>query len=188
MDDNELSQRIATGDMDALRQLFERSKDGVYGISLRISGSPEEAEDIVQDVFIRIRGSIGTFRGEAKLSSWIYRVTVNMCLKRERRKRVERLVSLDLLLGETEDLLPSSTDDAPDRRFELAETGRIVREAIRRLPARQRVALVLQRYEGLSHQEIADAMKTSVSAVESLIHRAKENLVRRLLPLEKNLR
>ena len=187
MNDNELSQRIAAGDMDALRELFERYKDLVYSISLRISKSPEEAEDLAQDVFIRIRDSISTFRGEAKLSSWIYRVTVNMCLKRERRKRVERLVSLELLAGDAEDLVPSSADDAPDRRLERAETRRIVREAIRKLPVRQRIALVLQRYEDLSHREIADAMKSSVSAVESLIHRAKENLAQRLLPLEKDL-
>jgi len=188
MEDRELAEKIEKGDTDAFRRLFESYKDLVYSISLRISGSREEAEDITQDVFIRIFDSIGKFRWEAKLSSWFYRITVNTCLKRERRRRLEKLVSLESLFGEEEDLLPASEEETPDRQVEQVETGRIVRQAIRRLPARQRTAIVLQRYEALSYEEIAQAMAISLYAVESLIHRAKENLARELLPLKKDLR
>jgi RNA polymerase sigma-70 factor (ECF subfamily) len=152
-----------------------------------MSDSREEAEDITQDVFIKIFHGIGKFRGDAKLSSWIYRIAVNTCLKRERRKKLENWISLEFLFQEKEQLQPVSPEPTPDHEIEIAEKERIVQQAIKSLSERQKTALILHRYENLSYKEIAAVMEISLSAVESLLHRAKDNLSQKLIPLKKYL-
>lgn len=155
----------------------------VYNVCLRMLGNPEDAEDAAQDVFIKIHSAIGTFRGDAKLSSWIYRITVNVCLNQERRKKWARWVSLDFLFTpEGEEM--AGNEDSADQSLEVEERIRAVRKAIQSLPRSQRTAVILQRYENLSYQEIAYIMDKSLSAVEALLHRAKQNLVKRLKAFE----
>lgn len=185
MNDKELVIKIKNGDQNAFKQLFEEYQHLVFNISYRMSGNQEEAEDATQDVFIKIYHAIGKFRGEAKLSSWIYRIAVNTCLKRERRKKLENWVSLEFLFQEKKTLQPVSPEKTPDQQIEMAEKERIVQKAIQSLPDRQKAALILQRYENLSYKEIATAMEISLSAVESLLHRGKENLTKKLIPLKK---
>ncbi len=187
MDEQELITKIKHGDQNAFKQLFEQYKDYVYNICYRMSGNREEAEDTTQDVFIKIFHAIGKFRGEAKLSSWIYRVAVNTCLKKERRKKLTNLMSLEFLFQDKEIFQPVSPEDSPDQQMETSETEQIVQQAIRHLPARQKTAIILHRYEHLSYTEIASVMEISLSAVESLLHRAKENLSEKLIPLKKHL-
>jgi RNA polymerase sigma-70 factor (ECF subfamily) len=152
-----------------------------------MSGNREEAEDTTQDVFIKIFHTVGKFRGEAKLSSWIYRIAVNTCLKRARRKKLENWVSLEFLFQEKEQLQPASPEEPPNQQIEIAEKEQIVQKAIQSLPERQKTALILHRYENLSYEEIAAVMEISLSAVESLLHRAKDNLAQKLIPLKKYL-
>ena len=187
MNDKERVTKIKNGDQNAFWQLFEQYQHLVYNICYRMSGNQEEAEDITQNVFIKIFHAIGKFRGDAKLSSWIYRITVNTCLKRERRKKLENWISLDFLFKEKDQLHPVSPDPAPDQQIEIAEKEHIVQMAIQNLPERQKIALILFRYENLSYKEIAAVMEISLSAVESLLHRAKDNLTKRLLPAKKYL-
>jgi len=187
MGDSELVIKIKNGDQNAFRQLFEQYQHLVYNTCYRMSGNREEAEDITQDVFIKIIHAAGKFRGDAKLSSWIYRIAVNTCLKKERRKKLENWISLEFLFQDEGKLQPQSPDKTPDQQVEILEKEQIVQNAIRNLPERQKTALILHRYENLSYQEIAAVMEISLSAVESLLHRAKENLTKKLIPLKKYL-
>ena len=188
MDDKELVANIINKDQNAFKQLFEQYKDFVYNICYRMSGNREEAEDITQDVFIKIFHSVEKFRGDAKLSSWIYRIAVNTCLKKERSKKLNYWVSLEFMFQDKEEFQPMSGDKLPDQLVEISEAEQIVQHAIQQLPGRQRTALILHRYENLSYQEIAQIMEISLSAVESLQHRAKHNLTKKLVPLKKYLR
>lgn len=187
MDDKELAIKIKNGDQNAFRQIYEQHQDLVYNICYRMSDNREEAEDISQDVFLKIYHAIGEFRGDAKLSSWIYRITVNTCLKRERRKKLEKMLSLEFLFQTDEKFQPVSPDKLADHLLEKSEKEQIVQQAIQQLPVRQKTALILQRYENLSYEEIAAAMAINRSAVESLLHRAKENFAKKLLPMQKDL-
>jgi len=185
MNDYDLVSKIKNGDQNAFKQLFEEYQHLVFNISYRMSGNQEEAEDTTQDVFIKIFHAIGKFRGEATLSSWIYRIAVNTCLKRERRKKLENWISLEFLFQEKEQLQPVSPEETPAQQIEIAEKEQIVQKAIQSLPERQKTALILYRYENLSYEEIAAVMEISLSAVESLLHRAKDNLTKKLLPMKK---
>ena len=182
MDEKELVTNIKKGDHNAFKQLFEQYQHFVYNICYRMSGNREEAKDNTQDVFIKIFHAIGEFRGNSKLSSWIYRIAVNTCLKKERRKKRDSWISLEFLFQDKKGFQPTSLEATPDQQMEISETEYRVQQAIQRLPVRQKTALVLQRYENLSYQEIAQVMDIGLSAVESLLHRAKENLAKTLIP------
>ncbi|MDZ7722185.1 MAG: RNA polymerase sigma factor [candidate division KSB1 bacterium] len=169
------------------KQLFNDHHDWVYNVCYRMSGSRAEAEDITQDVFVKIFHSIEKFRGEAKLSSWIYRITVNTCLKKQRRKKLENLMSLEFMFQDKGKTQLPSPDHTPDQQVEISEKEQIVQRAIHQLSERQKTALILQRYEELSYDEIAAIMDISLSAVESLLRRAKENLAKILIHQKKDL-
>lgn len=187
MDEQELITNIKNGDNTAFKQLFDQYRHFVYNICYRMSGNREEAEDATQDVFVKIFHSIERFRGEAKLSSWIYRIAVNTCLKRERQKKLANWVSLDILFQNKKEFYPIDHEDAPEQQMEHIQREQIVQGAIRQLPARQKAALILHRYQDLSYEEIAQVMEISLSAVESLLHRSKENLTKKLISLKKKI-
>jgi RNA polymerase sigma-70 factor, ECF subfamily len=187
MTEHERVTKIKAGDRCAFKQLFEDYQHLVYTVSYRMSGNREEAEDITQDVFLIIFQAIKTFRGDAKLSSWIYRITVNTCLKRARRKKIEQVISLEFLYRKERNFQPLSPDATPEHYTETVEKEKIVQQAIQSLPERQKTALILHRYENLSYQEISKIMQTSLSAIESLLHRARENLAKKLLSYKKQL-
>lgn len=148
---------------------------------------PEEAEDVAQDVFMQVIESIQTFGGDQKLTAWIYRIATTKALesyrKRHARKRFAFLTSL-FTSGDDE----AGFDDRqhpvdfvhPGVKLEQQERAKVLFAAIDRLPDQQKVAFTLHQIEGLSYQEIRDVMQVSLSAVESLLHRAKVNLRKRL--------
>ncbi|MBN1821104.1 MAG: sigma-70 family RNA polymerase sigma factor [Prolixibacteraceae bacterium] len=178
--EKELLRDLQNGDKIVFKQLFNSYQQLVYNVCYHMSNSREEAEDITQDVFIKVLHAIASFKGEAKLSTWIYRIAVNTCLKNESRKKLNQLVSLDFLLKEEQSLHLIFDPETPDQKLEKSETEQIVRYAIQKLSARQKTAVVLHRYENLSYKEIARVIGISVPAVESLLHRAKENLAEKL--------
>jgi RNA polymerase sigma-70 factor, ECF subfamily len=155
----------------------------VFNVCYRMCDSREEAEDVTQDVFIKAFQSIAKFRGDAKLSTWLYRIAVNTCLKNQNRKKLSRIVSLDFLLKEEEGPHSIFDSESPEQKMEKSETEQIVKYAIQKLSARQKAAVVLHRYENLSYEEIARVMAISIPAVESLLHRAKVNLSEKLKKL-----
>jgi len=163
---------------DAFKVLVETRQSIVYNTVLGFLQSPMDAEDVTQDVFIKIYESIGQFKGESALTTWVYRVAVTTSLEfLRRKKRKKRFGFMSPILGENNE----ETIELPDFRhpgvlLDKREMSTILFKAIKKLPENQQIAFILNKLEGLSYQEVAEIMKTSLSAVESLIHRAKTNL------------
>lgn len=161
---------------DAFEQLVRKYQHSVLNTIYRYIGDPTEAEDIAQEVFIKVWQHIKSFRGEAKFSTWLYRIIVNQCLN----YRVKNKVSLTVL-----DRPIKEENSEIDVHIEGEERKVAVKKAVNELPERQRIALILSKFEGKSYKEITQIMRLSLSSVESLIFRAKENLGKKLLPLRK---
>lgn len=164
-----------------LEKLVKENQSRVYNVCLSILQNPTDAEDISQETFIHIIHNIEKFKNESELSTWIYRVTVNKCLeelrRRKRKKRWARLLSLG---GDFDDGVDVPHFDHPGVLLENKERAGLFFSVLGQLPDKQNVAFTLHKVEGLSYQEISEAMKISKSAVESLIHRAKSNLQKAL--------
>jgi RNA polymerase sigma factor (sigma-70 family) len=161
------------------RQLFEENKKKVFNISLNIVQNIEDAEDLTQEVFIEVHNSLHLFREQSSVSTWIYRITVNRSLDFVKaKKRKKRFAFLSQLFNpETgEQLHEVSHFDHPGVLAENKERSQILFSLINRLPETQKSAFILSQIEGFSHKEIAEIMKTSAKAVDSLIQRAKINL------------
>jgi len=175
LDDKTLMKNLATGDRQALRVLYERHAEFVYRVAYRFVGNEEDARDITQSVFVTIMQSAGRYKPEAKLTTWIYRVVVNRCLN-HRAKAGRRL---RVRLGERDfEAIPAADENRPDRIAERAERAAILQAAIRALPERQRMALILSRFEGQSYEEIASVLGCTKKSVESLLVRAKKTLAK----------
>jgi len=188
--EQELIERIRADDPRAFKELFDSNATLVHNVCFRMLGNRQDAEDVTQEVFLEAYRSLKRFRFESKLSTWLYRIAVNRSLNHQRKRKLERWLSLDFEVGEgsaEESAFPDTAANGPDRLVEKKDVERIVQEAISKLPERQRIALLLHRYEELPYQEIAKIMDVSVASVESLLHRAKETLAKRLLPLRKHM-
>jgi RNA polymerase sigma-70 factor (ECF subfamily) len=170
--------RLVDGDKDAFASLFESYKDKVYNTSLGLLRNTKDAEDITQEVFVEIFLSIQHFKGKSKLSTWIYRITISKALDHIRRnKRRKRFAFITSLFGEKGELVTDPPDFIhPGVTAENQELSAILFNAISKLPQSQKIAFTLSKIEGLSYEETADVMNISVSAVESLMFRAKQNL------------
>ena len=143
----------------------------------------EDAEDLAQEVFVEVYRSLEQFRAESKLSTWIYRIAVTKSLDHLRRmKRIKRFGALKRIIGVNDPVaeIAAPSGDTPEKNLEDNERSAILLNALSLLPDNQKAAFLLSKQEGYSNQEIADILKTSVSAVESLVHRAKKNLHDRL--------
>jgi len=184
MEESQLIEKIKGDDRTAFRTFYEIYKDMIYNVCYRMLNNKQDAEDATQDVFVKASRSIHKFRGDAKLSTWLYQIAVNTSLNYARRKKIVAWLSLDFLLGKEESLL-DNPQTRPDLELEKNESEALVQQVIQSLPPRQRTAVILQRYEGLSYKEIATVMNTSLSAVESLLHHAKDNLTEKLTALLK---
>ncbi|MGD8452713.1 MAG: sigma-70 family RNA polymerase sigma factor [Phycisphaerae bacterium] len=166
--DHELMRRVGEGDRDALGLLVERHQAKVVALAYRFLGRWDAAEDVAQDVFVRVWRAAAQFRPEARFTTWLYRLAVNLCWDRRRQAARE----LRLLTAAP----PPETGNASSVNMESRERVARVRRAVGELPDRQRLAVILHRYEGLSHREIAEATGWSQGAVESCLVRAYEKL------------
>ena len=163
------------GDETAFAALFERYRKRVANVAYHFLGDGDAAQDIAQEVFVKVYTSGKAYRPDAAFSTWLYRITANACLDELRRRKRSKCSPPEGLPERVPD--PAGS---PEARAESNELAREVRSAIASLPENQRMAVVLQRYEGLSYQQIAEVLKTSVPAVESLLFRAKQSLRARL--------
>ena len=178
-----------TGEI-ALKNLFDVYSRMVFNVAMRMLQNKQDAEDITQDVFLQVYKSLKYFRGESKISTWLYRITINLSLNLQRRRKYKLWLSLDYGTSQDDDInidIADAREENPDAIVERKETEQIVQEAINSLPNQQRVALLLHRYEGLSYEEIAKIMDVSIASVESRLHRAKQNLAKKLQHLRNGL-
>ena len=178
MNEIELIQGLRNGDEAAFKFLVKNYQDRVYNTAIGIVQNAEDAEDVAQEVFIQVFRSIHSFKEESKLSTWIYRITTSRALDLLRsRKSKKRFGFLQRLFGDSNETLYELPDfNHPGVALDQKENAALLFKAISQLPENQKIAFTLHKLEDLSYQEISKVMKTSVAAVESMMHRAKQNL------------
>jgi RNA polymerase sigma factor (sigma-70 family) len=182
LNEQELIQQLRSGNEQAFKYLVETFQDRVFNTAIGIVQNEQDAEDVAQEVFIQIYRSIHGFKGESQLSTWIYRIATTRSFDLLRsRKSKKRFAFLQSLFGKNDELVHDPPDFYhPGVAMEKKEDARLLAKAITRLPENQRIAFTLNKLEELSYQEVSNIMKTTVSAVESLLHRAKQNLRKEL--------
>ncbi len=173
--DHVLMRRIAAGDRAALATLVRRHQATVLRLAYRVLGRWDDAEDVAQEAFLRVLSGAGEYRPEAQFSTWLYRIVSNLCLDERRRWARRRRWSLESA--------EISVDPARESDQDRRELQQRVQQAVADLPQRQRLAVVLHRFEGLNHAEIAEITGWSASAVESCLVRAYAGLRQRLAGL-----
>ena len=182
MEEPELLNRLRVGDKAAFRELVSLYSTKVLNLCYRFIPNQKDAEDISQEVFIEIYQSILTFKGNSKLSSWIYRIAVTKCLDEIRkRKRKKRLIAAGKMLRLDDIAAWIGGGPMPDRKINETESENLVIKVIDKLPDNQRVAFTLSKMEGYSNKEIAVIMDTSTLAVESLVAHAKKKISSELI-------
>ncbi|MBD2721716.1 RNA polymerase sigma factor [Hymenobacter armeniacus] len=176
--------QLQQGSETAFRTLVERYQDRIYRTVLALLRSPEEAEDVAQEVFVEVYQTVARFRGEASLSTWLYRLATSRALKSLRKARAQkRFAYFTSLLGFDNAVLHEKPDHAhPLALLEDQQQLRLLLEHVARLPPQQQVAFTLRHEQELSYEEIAAVLSTSVPAVESLLFRARQTLRKHLSP------
>ncbi|MCD4813932.1 RNA polymerase sigma factor [bacterium] len=178
--DAQLMLELKKGDVSAFEEIMRKYKRNVASLAYRYLQNFNRIEDVVQEVFLRIYNSAGKYKSTAKLSTWIYKITINVCLNQIRSQKRVQFMSLENL----ENL--QIVDHNALEEIESEQRIKLIKAAIQSLPERQRIVVVLQRYEGKSYGEIAEILGCSVAAVDSLAQRAKQYLKNKLLPLWKD--
>ncbi len=190
MDDAEraLLARCQANDLLAFEEVVHRYKNKVHNYIARMVNDADDAEDLTQDVFVKAFVSLGAFRGEASLQTWLYRIATNLCIDRARRRKRQGLdaLSLDEPVKDDEDddierEIPDVEAD-PYRHLERKELRQQVRRALRRLSEKLRSVLVLYDVQGLSYEEIAQVLGCPIGTVKSRLFNARAELAKQLKP------
>ncbi len=168
--DRDLIQRSQGGDRLAFNQLVLKYRNRVMGVATRMLGDRVEAEDLAQDVFVKVYYGLQGFQGEALFSTWLYRITTNSCLNQRRRRSREG--QFTAVVGDPEPILSDQTLN-PQTLLEKKELKVFLEKAIQALPQEQRMVLILRDIEGLSYEEIADSLGLELGTVRSRLHRAR---------------
>ena len=171
------------GDISAFEELVRRYDRNVFRIAQHITQNREDAEDVVQDAFLKAYQNLGNFQEQSKFYTWLVRIAVNEALMRLRRRRPERMVSLDEDIKTEEDSMPREVADwapNPEQLYTQGELKDILGKTIQGLPPSFRTVFVLRDVEGLSTEETAEALDLSIPAVKSRLLRARLQLRERL--------
>ena len=170
-----LVERILRGDRNAFAAIVEENQKNVYRLALRITGSEEDALDMSQEVFLRAYTELGRFRGECRLSVWLYRMTYNACIDLQRRKKRRPTVPLVQPGGESgEDLEFPDLRYAPETETERRELREAVRQAVDTLSPEHRQVLLMREFGDMSYADMAAALGVSEGTVKSRLARARE--------------
>jgi RNA polymerase sigma-70 factor (ECF subfamily) len=179
----QLVRRAKRGDDQAFEELVRRYDRNVFRIAQHITQNREDAEDVVQEAFLKAYGNLAKFQEQSKFSTWLVRIAVNEALMKLRRRKPERTVSLDEDVKTEDDSLPREVADwspNPEQMYNQAELRDILTRTIQGLPAGFRTVFVLRDVEGLSTEETAQALELSIPAVKSRLLRARLQLRERL--------
>jgi len=178
--DEELVARAQGGDIESFNQLIVRWERPIYALAYRVIGKEEDARDVCQDAFLRAYRALPGFKGQAKFSSWLYRIALNLCrdwIRRQRRAPVSQLPEdMDAIEQASEAGPVESIEDLVARR----ELSAIVEEAMSELSEEQRTAIILKEYHGMTFQEIADMQGCPLSTVKTRLYQGLSLLRRRL--------
>ena len=189
--DASLIARCQKADIAAFNEIVARYKGKIYNYLYRMTGNADDAEDLAQEVFVRMYTNIGSFRAEASLSTWLFRIAGNLCVDAFRRSKKERSVvySLDAPIAGSDDGdgIAATRDvpdwsSEPDTLFRRKELGAHIEDALRKLPPKLRSAVVLHDVEGLAYEEIALAESVPLGTVKSRIFNARVALREHLRP------
>lgn len=181
--EEKLIKNIQSGDLCCFEELYNIYKDLVYSVCLKFLDNKNEADDVSQDIFIKVYYNIKSFRFDSKFSTYLYKISVNHCLNLLRKERRVKLLSLDAIFSRS---WPDNQVDISDESMDLEkiisqkEAENIIENAINSLPEKQKIAIILSKFEELSYSEIAMILGCTISSVESLLFRAKQNLSRKL--------
>jgi len=183
--DAELVARLKQGDREALAGLLRRYQGKVYRLAMNMTRSPQDAEEVTQDVFLAVYRKIGEFDGRAAFSTWLYRVASNAALMKLRGRRSEPHLSIEeerpAFAPDGHHARPvADWSELPEDRLLSAERRRVLGQAIEALPPDYKAVVVLRDIEGLSNQEVAEVLGATVLAVKSRLHRARLALRERL--------
>jgi RNA polymerase sigma-70 factor (ECF subfamily) len=180
--DWEVLTRVAEGDTESFGVLVERHQDRLIRLCERMLGDRETAREAAQEVFLKAFRKASTYRPRGQVYTWLYRIAVNHCLNRLRRRKLVRFLSFGETgpAGQDRETAFDPADEAPDAatRAEARERWQRTRELIDRLPAGQRAVLILAKFEGLSYRQIAETLEITEGAVESRLFRAVQRLVK----------
>lgn len=176
------------GDISSFEKLVQKHKESIINIIYQFIGERDEAEDLAVEVFLRVYRAAKKYQAKAKFTTWLYKITTNLCLNEIRKKAKLQTISLSkpISAGEEkeEELIEKIADAAPSPQqiLEKKERNALIRKAIDSLPAKQRMATILQIYEGLSYKEISRILGCSVKSVERRLYWARTNLKEKLSP------
>jgi RNA polymerase sigma-70 factor, ECF subfamily len=177
--DEELVARSISGDADSFNELVLRWQRPIFALAYRVIGREEDARDVCQETFLRAFRALSGFRGQAKFSSWLYRIALNLCrdwIRRERRTPVVDTGDVDVTDLEVDRGGSESIEDVVARKH----LARLVGRAMTRLPAEQRTAIILKEYHGLTFQEIAELVGCPLSTVKTRLYQGLSVLRREL--------
>ena len=180
--DTRLAKLARKGDQRAFAEIVDLYTDKLYHMSYRMTGNRQEAEDVVQDAFLRVFSNLDRYDENQKFSTWIYRIATNLCIDRLRKRK--RVYSLDAESSEHEGLdgysmLPGD-HRTPESELMLSETQRIIHEAIGTLPPKYKSVMVLRYLQELSLQEISQVLDIPVTTVKTRVHRGREFMRKKL--------
>jgi RNA polymerase sigma-70 factor (ECF subfamily) len=190
LSDKEFIEKLKEGKQEAFSQLLDKYQQKVFGTCISFVPNKEDAEDIAQEVFLEVFKSISKFKGNSKLSTWIYKIATNKCLEFIRKKNTKKRFAFMQTITGTETPLDKTryfTEfNHPGILLENKEKSAIIFKAINTLPETQRVIFTLAKIDGKSYQEIVEITGKSLSSVESVMFRAKKSLKEKLANFYKN--
>ena len=178
--DEQMVERALGGDPEAFGEIVRRWERPIFALAYGILGREEDARDAAQETFLSAFRNLRSFRGEAKVSSWLHRIAVNQCITRQRRARVRNESSLDGAEEESGAQFADAAQASPARAAEGRERTEAVRRAVAALPPELRAVVVMKEFEDLTFQEIADALGVPLSTVKSRLYTALKQLRLRL--------
>ena len=175
MAESELVSRAAGGDSAAFQALVEQHRSRVYRVAYQFAGNHADAEDIAQEVFIKVYRSLDRFRQDAQLTSWLYRIVMNACIDHRRRQHPQATAPFG---EEAEYRMLNTAEDAPgpEERAYAGELGQVLEAEVGRLPPGQRIVFIMRHHQGLKLNEIAEALGLAEGTVKRQLHAAIHRL------------
>nr|WP_275984042.1 RNA polymerase sigma factor SigW [Paenibacillus hamazuiensis] len=180
--DTRLAKLARNGDRGAFAQLVDLYQDKIYHLAYRMMGNAQEAEDVVQETFLRVYSNLERYDETQKFSTWIYRIATNLCIDRLRKRRTTYSLDAEMPEGEGSDwysLMPSN-EDTPEKQVIVSETQQQIRESIDTLPEKYKSIVILRYLQDMSLQEISEVLTMPITTIKTRLHRGREFLRKKL--------